>query len=62
MKFRYSVKATKIWPIFHLFDITKYVMSKEEWKVGQNLIDALLLNQIWKKENNNFKTHIFTGF
>ena len=46
IKFRYSVKATKICPIFHLFDITKYVMSKGEWKMGQNLIDALLLNQI----------------
>ena len=44
LNFRYSVKATKICPIFHLFDITYYVMSKAEWKIGQNLIDALLLN------------------
>ena len=38
IKFRYSVKATKICPTFHLFDITKHVMSKEEWKMGQNLM------------------------
>ena len=37
LKFRYSEKATKICPIFHLhsFETTKYkVMSNEKWKMG----------------------------
>ena len=36
LKFRYSEKTTKVWPIFHLQSkATKLHMSKKEWKIGQ---------------------------
>ena len=35
IKFRYSEKATKIWPIFHsFFDIMYLVASNNKWKMG----------------------------
>jgi len=37
LKFRYSGKVTKIWPIFHSF-LHYLVASKYKWKIGKNFV------------------------